>query len=80
MHCAHLLCSDGHVLNFLMTPGSDIVGLILLRVYAYYGRNQKLFWTLSFLWMVGFCATFVELIVALQGIIRESSWVCHTRY
>lgn len=78
MHCTYLLRSDGHVLT---TPGSDITGLVLLRVYAYYGRNQKLFWVLSALWATAFCATFVELTIALTEIIRTSSWnLCHARH
>ncbi len=69
------------LMGMLMTPGSDIAGLVLLRVYAYYGRSQKLFWVLSSLWIVAFCATFVELTVALKDIIRTSSWefVSYTR-
>jgi hypothetical protein len=64
-----------------MTPGSGIAGLVLLRVYAYYGRNQKLFWVLSSLWFIAFCATFVELTVALMVVIRTSSWnLCDTRH
>lgn len=80
MHCTHLLRFDEHALNFLLTLGSVIAGLVLLRVYAYYGRSQQLFWVLSSLWTIAFCATFAELTVAVKEIIRTSSWnSCHTR-
>ena len=69
------------LLNFSATPNSAITGLVLLRVYAYYGRNKRLFWVLSSLWGLAFCVTVAELIVLVHQVMRTFSHnLYHTPY
>lgn len=71
MHCKHLRFLG--FLDFSMTLGSNVTGLVLQRVHAHYARNKKLLWALVSLWAVSCCAALTGLIAALAEVIRRFS-------